>query len=67
MFLAGRKGYIELLHASFCHGNGGILGAWCTKMAAVAIAKPLLCYDIICKCSMACMESSRTGVMFALT
>ena len=35
-------------------------------MAAVAIAKPLLCYDIICKCSMACMESSRTKVIITL-
>ena len=48
---------IERLHASFCHGNGGHFGAQltrfslCTKMTAVAVAKLLLCCDIICKCS----------------
>ena len=42
------------LHASFCHGNGSHFGAhslnglaFCTKMAAVAVAKLLLCCDII--------------------
>ena len=37
-----------------CHGNGGHFGAQpslCTKMAAVAVAKLLLCCDNICKCS----------------
>ena len=36
------------------HGNGGHFGTagqLYTKMAVVAVAKLLLCCDIICKCS----------------
>ena len=42
---------VERLHASFCHGNGSHFGAQphCdTKMAAVGVAKLLLCCDIMC-------------------
>ena len=45
---------IEHLHTSFCHGNGAVAilihslnrFSLCTKMAAVAVAKLLLCCDM---------------------
>ena len=43
------SGSLERLHASFCHRNGSHFGAQPPKMATAAVAKLLLCCDIICK------------------